>query len=58
MTQLKPPMSGSYKAIFAFSIFMVVFTFVAGAIGGPGRGAMGVFLWGYPVRRHINWNSI
>lgn len=26
---------------------MVVFTFVAGAIEGPGRGAMGVFLWGY-----------
>lgn len=42
MSDYKPPMSGSYKAVFAFSIFMM---FVA-LIGGSKSG-IGILLWGY-----------
>ncbi|MBU3588520.1 hypothetical protein [Polynucleobacter sp. 80A-SIGWE] len=42
MSNLKQPMSGSYKAVFAFAIFMMFVLLLGGSKGGAG-----VLLWGY-----------
>jgi len=47
MTNPKPKMSASYKAIFIFSIFMVFFVLVAGAATKSKSSGLGMWIWGY-----------
>jgi hypothetical protein len=47
MTNPKPKMSASYKAIFIFSIFMVFFVLVAGAATNSKSSGFGMWIWGY-----------
>ncbi len=47
MTNIKPKMSATYKAIFIFSIFMVLFVLVAGAATKSKSSGLGMWIWGY-----------
>ena len=47
MNGVKAPMSNSYKAVFVFSIFMIFFVIIMGAVGGQKGNGLGVFVWGY-----------
>jgi flagellar biogenesis protein FliO len=42
MSDVKPPMSMAYKAVFAFSIFMMLLALLGGSKSG-----IGILLWGY-----------
>ena len=46
MSNNKTSMSASYKAVFAFAIFMAFLTLLSGA-GTRGKGTIGVIFWGY-----------
>lgn len=47
MTNTKPKMSASYKAIFILSIFMVFFVLLAGAATNSKSSGFGMWIWGY-----------
>lgn len=47
MTSAKKPMSNSYKAIFAFSLFMILFVFIGQATDASKRNGSGILYWGY-----------
>lgn len=47
MTNPKPKMSASYKAIFILSIFMVFFVLIAGAATKSKSSGLGMWIWGY-----------
>ena len=47
MTNPKPKMSTSYRAIFFLSIFMVFFVLIAGAATNSKSSGFGMWIWGY-----------
>lgn len=47
MTNSKPKMSASYKAVFILSIFMVFFVLIAGAVTKSKSSGFGMWIWGY-----------
>ena len=47
MSNPKPKMSASYKAIFVLSIFMVFFVLLAGAATKSKASGVGMWIWGY-----------
>jgi len=47
MTNSKPKMSASYRAVFILSIFMVFVVFFAGALTKSKSFGFGVWIWGY-----------
>ena len=53
MTDLKPPMSGSYKGIFAFAICMAFLSLLGGSKGG-----LGTLLWCYTAWLMYKRNNI
>jgi hypothetical protein len=47
MTNSKPKMTASYRAIFILSIFMVFFVLIAGAATKSKSSGFGMWIWGY-----------
>jgi hypothetical protein len=47
MSSIKAPMSTSYKAVFAFSLFMMLFVIIVGGATGSKTSGFGIWYWGY-----------